>query len=207
MKVLKNSAELLAESWLFRGGKQLWSQNQKDWELPLTRKGKLLTGLYIILKDYAVGRFPPTFPDQQKAYEAEIEFEYRLPGITGEQVKDANLRKPFWYGKLSSLYLRNFTEIANSLRRLGIAPPAKLLELGCGSGWTAEFLSLMKYEVIGTTISPHEVEDGQRRIESIRTKNLKPSLRFIAAPMESVHAAIRDESAFDAVYVYEALHH
>src|SRR5215471_3534953 len=100
MKLLRSSAELLAESPLFREGKHLWSQNQKNWELPLSKKAKLATGLYIILKDYAAGKFPPTFPDQQKAYEAEIEFEYRLPGFTGEQVKDANLRKPFWYGKL-----------------------------------------------------------------------------------------------------------
>src|SRR5688500_4714261 len=64
-------AHSIAESWFLRRGKRLWGENQKDWNLPLSRKDKVLSGIYVIMAHFSEGRFPPTFSDQQKVYEIE----------------------------------------------------------------------------------------------------------------------------------------
>ena len=82
----------------------------------------------------------------------------------------------------------------------------KILELGCGAGWVAEFLAATGFDVCGTTISEWDVTDANLRIKSLEAKGIVPALRFVATPMESVHAAV-GAGVFDAVFVYEALHH
>jgi SAM-dependent methyltransferase len=70
-----------------------------------------------------------------------------------------------------------------------------------------EFLALMEFRVVGTSISPHEIQDAQARVKSIEEKHLKADLEFRTAPMESVADYVQDCLPFDAVFVYEALHH
>ena len=207
MSLMQRAAGLLAESFLLKKGKLKWAENERDWQLPLSQLEKLLTGGYIILKDYSTGRFPPTFPDQQKAYENEIEIRNTLPGLNAAEVKDANMRKPFWPNKLMAMYLRSLVKLYEHLRQLEIAPPAKILELGCGSGWTSEYLAHLGYDVVGTTISPYEVEDGMLRVAGMRAKHLKPSLDYLVSPMENVFETTSDRAPFDAAFVFEALHH
>jgi len=117
------------------------------------------------------------------------------------------MRKPFWFGAKSRRYLANFIELVTEFERLNICPPQKLLELGCGQGWMAEFLALMGFKVVGTSISPYEIRDANTRIESIKAKRLEVSLTFITSPMETAVEATIEELPFDAVFVFEALHH
>lgn len=191
---------------VFDRGHRLWEANQKAWDLPLTKLDKLQVGLYLILQDYVTGRFPPTFPDQQLAYEAERAVRHVLPGVTESEFELSDMRKPFWIGQ-SPIYLRAYIGVVEALEALSILPPARLLELGCGSGWTAEFLATQGYSVIGTTISSDDVRSASRRVDALRAKGLPASLRFAMSPMEEVSQVVPDESGFDAVYVFEALHH
>ena len=59
----------------------------------------------------------------------------------------------------------------------------------------------------GTSISPTEIGDAQKRIASVRAKGLATPLRFEVAPMESVAETLGARDTFDVVFVYEALHH
>ena len=93
------------------------------------------------------------------------------------------------------------------LEEAGIAPPSKLLELGGGTGWTAEFLCQMGFDVLSTTLSPTDVEMANKRLESLRVRGLQVRLRFQVCPMETVADHVKGQSPFDAVFVYEALHH
>ena len=43
------------------------------------------------------------------------------------------------------------------MAQLGIGPSNRLLELGCGAGWMAEYFAMMEYDVAGTTIAPPDV--------------------------------------------------
>ncbi|MEP6663161.1 MAG: class I SAM-dependent methyltransferase [Verrucomicrobiota bacterium] len=204
--LLKKAAGTLANSFLLRREKTLFSENLKNWNLSLSKFDKLSLGLWLILNDYSKGLFPPVFLDQQKAYQAEKNYRFAIPGLSVAEVVRGAMSKPFWFGKWSRIYLLHYIQIIACLERLGIQPPSKILELGCGSGWMAEFLGASGFEVCGTTISGDDVTDANRRIESLKIKGLSPALKFIAVPMESVHSAVSGE-LFDAAFVYEALHH
>ena len=199
-------AGVLAGSPLFRRGKMLWDQNSRDWHFPLSKLDKLRSGLWLILHDYSKGIFPPQFLDQQKAYEAEKQYRFAIPGMSGEEAFRNSMIKPFCSGGIMRLYLSHFSRLTLHLEQVGIRPPAKILELGCGGGWMAEFLATVGYDICATTLAESDVIDANGRIQSLEAKGLSPALKFVAAPMESVHTAV-EAGSFDAVFVYEALHH
>jgi len=71
----------------------------------------------------------------------------------------------------------------------------------------SEFLALMRFDVLGTSISPFDITDAQQRMESLMAKQLYVKLEFRATPMESVDQAVCDRIPFDVVIVCTALHH
>ena len=74
----------------------------------------------------------------------------------------------------------DFTEIAAFMREsgevivesLGIKPPLRALDLGCGDGTTALPLARMGAEVVGIDIARNLVEAGNRRAAEARLKRL-----------------------------------
>jgi 2-polyprenyl-3-methyl-5-hydroxy-6-metoxy-1,4-benzoquinol methylase len=207
MTITQQFAHWIAFSPIFISSRKLWELNQLQFNLPLSKFQKLHVGTFLILHDYSEGRFPPTFTDQQKSYDSEINYKYSLPGYTAAEVTDDLMRKPFWFGPFLRRYLSCFMSLVDSLRRFGIEPPQKLLELGCGSGWMAEYLAMMRFDVLGTSISQYEIQDAQLRGLSMKAKQLGSKLEFRTTPMESVDQVVADRIPFDGVYVYEALHH
>jgi len=75
----------------------------------------------------------------------------------------------------------DFTEIAALMREsgeavvnsLGIEPPLRALDLGCGDGTTAVPLARLGAEVVGIDIASNLVEAGNRRAKEAGLKNLK----------------------------------
>jgi 2-polyprenyl-3-methyl-5-hydroxy-6-metoxy-1,4-benzoquinol methylase len=204
---MKSIAGWLANSALFRRGRRLYEANEQDYFLPLSKRDKLLAGSYLILRDYAAGRFPPTFADQAKAYEGEIAYRHSLKGLAVEEIRDGELRKPFWDARATGRYLRAYVKLLHFLESLELRPPASLLELGCGTGWTAELLALNRYAVLGTSIADWEIADAFRRRDGLRAKGLNVTLDFLVSPMESVDTQLPPDQKFDGVFVFEALHH
>jgi 2-polyprenyl-3-methyl-5-hydroxy-6-metoxy-1,4-benzoquinol methylase len=78
-------------------------------------------------------------------------------------------------------------------------PPAAVLDLGCGPGWTSRFLARRGYEVLGLDISEAMVGLARRLAEAEGVSNL----RFEVGDYE---AATRRET-FDVVLFFDALHH
>jgi 2-polyprenyl-3-methyl-5-hydroxy-6-metoxy-1,4-benzoquinol methylase len=175
----------------------VFEQNKADWNMALSKLDKLRSGLFIILHDYAAGKFPPAFTEIRET----------LCGVTSEQYTESELRKPFWAAPRTTAYLKSYCQLVGALEKLSILPPAKLLELGCGVGWTAEFLALTGYEVTGISISPSDIADARKRIESIRAKGLQRSLRFEVSTMEAVAELVGPRNHYDGVLIFEALHH
>jgi 2-polyprenyl-3-methyl-5-hydroxy-6-metoxy-1,4-benzoquinol methylase len=207
MQLRHRLANWLAESPIFRRGKTLFGENTKNWYLPLSKLGKLQAGAYIILHDYARGAFPPHYNDRLVAYQAEIDYTKTLPGMMPEEVAAANMQKPFWNSPTMDKYLREFCLLCKCFRQCGIAPPARIMELGCGHGWTSEFLATMGYEMMGTSIVEEDIIYSQKRIEGLRAKGLNRILQFKTSPMESVADQVGPKNYYDAVFVFEALHH
>lgn len=195
-----------SRSFLLSRGRKLFELNSKNWALPMSKWEKLLAGCYIIAKDYSEGRFPPTFDDQAKAYQAEIKYNESLPGVSLDEHQLAHLRKPFWGSGPYQKYSHSFFRLLKVFERLGVKPGSRLLELGCGVGWMAEFLAISGYSVTGTSIAPHDIEIAEKRAEAFRIRGLPDQLSFKVSPMESVDTAVPG-AVFDAVFVFEALHH
>lgn len=205
--VSQKLAGLLAGSFLLGNGRRLFEENCRNYNLPLSKLQKLLAGGYIILRDHADGKFPPTFEDQARAYQAEIDFYDSMAGSTKEQNLDAHRRKPFWGPVAWGKYSASFTRLLAAFESLPLKPGARLLELGCGCGWMSEFLALSGYNVVGTTIMPDDIALGEERARALKQRGLTELLAFRTSPMESVHDAAKDLGPYDCAFVFEALHH
>jgi 2-polyprenyl-3-methyl-5-hydroxy-6-metoxy-1,4-benzoquinol methylase len=104
----------------------------------------------------------------------------------------AEVRKPFGWGD------RLFVEWATveaMLAAAGLAPGARILDVGCGVGWTSEFLARAGYDVLGVDLVPANVEQARER---------RSSARFAVADMDELAL---DEPPFDAALLFDALHH
>jgi 2-polyprenyl-3-methyl-5-hydroxy-6-metoxy-1,4-benzoquinol methylase len=200
-------AKTLARSFLFSRSRRLFEQNRREWNLSLSKFDKLQIGVQLILEDYSQGLFPPRFDDQAKAHDMEINYRSQLPGLSLEVTRQTELRKPFWFGPPIADYLGGFSRLVEILERLKISPPARLLELGCGTGWMAEFLAIAGFDVVATSIAPSDIADAQLRGRSIAAKGLAVNLRFEIAAMESVAETVGPRNHYDAALVFEALHH
>jgi SAM-dependent methyltransferase len=204
--VLKRVAGAVAASPLLSRGRALAEKNKADWNLPLSKTDKLLCGSYLILSDYAAGLFPPVFSDQAAVHENEKQYGHALGGVSQEEFQGKEIRKPFWDAHTADKYLNGFVRLFRFLESLGVSPGARLIELGCGSGWTAEFFALAGYDVVATSIAPSDVAPVESRAAAIRAKGVASELTFKLSAMESVDAVV-EAGSFDAAYVHEALHH
>lgn len=75
-------------------------------------------------------------------------------------------------------------------------PPVRVLDVGCGTGWTSEFLARAGYAVTGMDIAIDMIRAAQRQ----RTL---PNLTFLVGDFENMPFA----GNFEAVVSFGALHH
>jgi 2-polyprenyl-3-methyl-5-hydroxy-6-metoxy-1,4-benzoquinol methylase len=113
-------------------------------------------------------------------------------GITQEEVRRHLLNKPFG-DPLRGRYLIDFGQILSLLP----SAPARVLDLGCGSGWTSRFLAHCGYEVVGLDISETMIDCAREQCADLT------NVTFLAFDYEQPVAL----GEFDAVLFYDALHH
>jgi SAM-dependent methyltransferase len=78
-------------------------------------------------------------------------------------------------------------------------PPARVLDLGCGTGWTSLFLARRGYDVVGVDIAAGMIEVA----EQLRLQEGLDNLRFVEADYEEAGF----DSEFDAAVFFDSLHH
>ena len=88
--------------------------------------------------------------------------------------------------------------IARAFAELGIRPPASVLDVGCGEGWTTLFLAESGFRATGVDLAPARIEMGLRR-----DRRWGSGARFAVGDMDALDLG----ATFDAVLVYDALHH
>ena len=155
-------------------------------------------------KLFAVGsRFHPnqeTFSrhaerkERSMAKKNEIEYLNNMARIDNKSYEEINWyhkNKP-WCDKDRSRYLMDIAQILSLLP----VPPAKLLDLGVGSGWTSKMFAQAGYMVLGADIAPDMITLA----------------RDICAGIDNVEFTVADFEdfmlgEFDCVVIYEALHH
>jgi SAM-dependent methyltransferase len=84
---------------------------------------------------------------------------------------------------------------------MGLLPPvpARLLDMGCGTGWTSRFFARRGYEVVGVDIAPDMIRTATSLTECEGLANL----RFAVGDYET----FRPDGEFDCAVFYSSLHH
>lgn len=79
-------------------------------------------------------------------------------------------------------------------------PPARVLDLGCGGGWTSVFFAKRGYDVVGQDIAADMVELALSNKEQ---NNLGDNLAFLCSDYEG----LAFQSEFDCAIFFDSLHH
>jgi SAM-dependent methyltransferase len=101
---------------------------------------------------------------------------------------------------------RHFCDFANLAVALALPPGARILDVGCGSGWLCEYFARFGYDVTGIDISADLIEMARERLNKVpfgadHERGL--AYRFL---VHDIEAAALPET-FDAIICYDALHH
>jgi SAM-dependent methyltransferase len=113
----------------------------------------------------------------------------RLEGVQLSDVEVFLLNKPFSAPRCHE-YLMDVGQIMSFFP----PKPAKILDIGVGSGWTSEMFAKAGYDVTGIDISPDMIALAKRR---------DCNARFLVSDYEAGPI----EGTFDAAVIYDALHH
>ena len=101
---------------------------------------------------------------------------------------------------------RHFTDFANMASVLALPPGARILDVGCGSGWLSEYFARLGYEVTGIDISKDLIGMARDRVERVPydvDHETPLRCRFLTLDIEIEPLPEK----FDAVICYDSLHH
>ena len=99
-----------------------------------------------------------------------------------------------WSDEQCGLYLMELGAM------MGLMPQGgRLLDMGCGTGWTSVLFAKRGYEVVGAELVPEAVEAGRR----LRQENGLLNLDFVVGDYESLGF----DGEFDIVVFFDCLHH
>ncbi len=101
---------------------------------------------------------------------------------------------------------RHFSDFANIAVALALPAGARILDVGCGSGWLSEYFARLGYDVTGTDISDELVAMAAERVAGIpyNVDHETPlRCRFMVQDIEAGPLLEK----FDAVICYDSLHH
>ena len=101
---------------------------------------------------------------------------------------------------------RHFGDFANIALALALPPGARILDVGCASGWLCEFFARFGYDVTGIDISSDLIAMARERLAKVpfgADHETGLSYRFL---VHDIEAAALDET-FDAIICYDSLHH
>ena len=101
---------------------------------------------------------------------------------------------------------RHFCDFANMAVTLALPAGAKILDVGCGSGWLSEYFARLGYQVKGVDISPDLIQMSRERVARVPYGvDHQTPLRCEFA-VHDIELAALDEK-FDLVICYDSLHH
>jgi ubiquinone/menaquinone biosynthesis C-methylase UbiE len=108
--------------------------------------------------------------------------------------RDHAWRKPFSDPQCGQ-YLLNLGVVFTLLP----PPPARILDLGVGTGWTSLFLARRGYQVVGVDIAPDMIKLSEQHLGVVSELEVS----FVTADYETL--PFRGE--FDAALFFDSLHH
>lgn len=124
------------------------------------------------------------------AKQGEIDYPKKM-GIEGIKLE---VNKPF-----SGDYCAGLLMEVGAIMSLLPPPPAKLLDLGCGMGWTSCFYARRGYEVTGQDIAEDMIYNANEK----KNREGIDNVRFVACDYEGMDF----DSEFDCAVFLDSLHH
>jgi len=119
--------------------------------------------------------------------------EYDYFNNIGEAGMRHATHKP-WSDEQCGLYLMELGAM------LGLMPAGgRLLDMGCGTGWTSVLFAKKGYDVVGQDLVPEAIEAGRQ----LQREHGLENLDFVVGDYESLDF----ENAFDVVVFFDCLHH
>jgi glycosyltransferase involved in cell wall biosynthesis/SAM-dependent methyltransferase len=101
---------------------------------------------------------------------------------------------------------RHFCDFANMAVALGLPAGARILDVGCGSGWLSEYFARLGYDVTGIDISDDLIRMARERVEKIPYNVDHETSLHCRFQTHDIEAAPLAEK-FAAVLCYDSLHH
>jgi 2-polyprenyl-3-methyl-5-hydroxy-6-metoxy-1,4-benzoquinol methylase/glycosyltransferase involved in cell wall biosynthesis len=101
---------------------------------------------------------------------------------------------------------RHFCDFANMAVTLALPAGAKILDVGCGSGWLSEYFARLGYQVKGVDISPDLIEMSRERTARVPYGVDHQTPLSCEFAVHDIELAALDEK-FDLVICYDSLHH
>lgn len=115
-------------------------------------------------------------------------------GALSEHAQQHAIGKPFSDAQCGTLITR-----IGQVMALLPPTPARILDLGCGTGWTSSFLARLGYQVVGVDIAPDMIQVATQAKDQMGLENLS----FQVADYES----LQEDSSVDGVVFFDSLHH
>ena len=112
----------------------------------------------------------------------------------GEGGRRHAINKPF-----SDPHCPNYLVELGAIFALLPPPPLRLLDVGCGTGWTSRFFARRGYDVLGVDICPDMIEAAQE----VSEREELPNIQFRVCDYENTDR----QGEFDIAIFYDALHH
>ena len=101
---------------------------------------------------------------------------------------------------------RHFSDFANIAVALALPAGARILDVGCGSGWLSEYFARLGYDVTGADISDELVAMAAERVARIPYNVDHETALRCRFLVQDIEAGPLPEK-FDAVICYDSLHH
>lgn len=118
----------------------------------------------------------------------------------GEDYIKELLKRP--YNDINKNRFRNpiriTRDLGNIIQLFKLPAGSKILDMGCGSGWTTVFLSKIGYNLTGVDFSEEMIEVARIRVEQNNS-----SAKFLVGDFENFNSIEK----FDGVLFFDCLHH
>ena len=129
---------------------------------------------------------------KREKYEPEVDETFEIPG-------DEFLARPYPYSSSNPTEVSNYLgAVAAVVARIGVPPPARVVEYGSGWGHLASTLAATGYDVSAIDLNPASVELLRRRSSAL------------GVPLNVVQSSFLDhhcDSPVDVIVFFEAFHH
>ncbi len=116
-------------------------------------------------------------------------------------------RKPFDSSPHNREFFDDLYPVLGLIQAMRVRPGGRVLDVGCGPGWTAEILAGLGYDVDGLEPAADMIAIAEERLAGFfRNHRIepRPAVRFHCASLEDLDL---EDGAFDGILCRASLHH